>query len=763
MSLQRLLEPRSIAVVGASTDPTKRGHQILRRLKESGYAGDVHAVNPAGGALLGHPLLTSVDELPYGVDLAVLCTPAERAPGLVSACGARGVGGAIVLAVGFGESGASGADLERRLRAAGREAGVRILGPNTSGLMNLGEGVNLIGASGVRAGHIALLVQSGNIALSLMNEITRRSRAGVSICCGLGNQVDVGFHEVIEHLGRHRPTRAIIAHVEGLTDARAFLRAAGQVTPHKPVVMVKSGRTAPGALGALSHTGAVAGPYDRLRAGLAQAGVVETTRTDELTDLAVTLASQPWGPPGSGIAILSDGGGQNTLAADLLTEAGAPLAVLTPATRDALAGLLGPAAAVGNPIDVAGAADRDPGVFGRAAEVLAADPGVGVLLVVGVFGGYGIRFATRHTASEVEAAGAMAGILRGAGKGLVVQAMYAAHRSAPLDILRERRAPVIESLEVACRAALELARRGRGLGMPAGGRPGFGDPRTAPGAREALPSTTAGRRRRTTPPPVEEVSVPAPIVAARGEGRLTLNELEARSLLEAAGLGFPEVRIARSVGEAERAADRIGRPVAIKLLSGTITHKSAAGGVVLGVSGAPAAGDAFRAVMANARRRASQCGLPPENYAALVSAMLPPPRAELLIGACRDPQLGPVLTLGSGGVFVEVLRDVAHRVLPVEEQQLRDMVRELRVGALLDGVRDGSGGPLEGIVAAAAAVARCLVDNSDVAEVEVNPLFAYSDRVVAVDARVILGALPTRPQTGSGAPSPLLEVPAATH
>lgn len=210
-TLSRLFEPRSIAVVGASTDPRKRGHQILLALRGSGYAGDVYPVNPRGGYIADFEVLESIEALPHGVDLAVLCTPAASAPELVRACGLRGVGGALVLAVGFGESGDAGAALEADLARAGSEAGVRIIGPNTSGLLNMASGLNVVGARGVRAGGLALLLQSGNVALALMTEVTERSWEGVSIYLGVGNQVDVGSAEALDYLETHAATCAVIA------------------------------------------------------------------------------------------------------------------------------------------------------------------------------------------------------------------------------------------------------------------------------------------------------------------------------------------------------------------------------------------------------------------------------------------------------------------------------------------------------------------------------------------------------------------------
>lgn len=717
MSLRRIFDPRSIAVVGASANPTKRGHQILRALDESEYAGAVYVVNRGGGTILGRPVHTSMAELPEAVDLAVLCTPAATAPDLVRACGERGVAGAVVLAVGFGESGSEGAKLETRLRDAGREHGVRIVGPNTSGLLNLPRGLNLIGARGVRSGGIALLVQSGNIALDLMTQVTEQSRMGISICCGLGNEVDVGFGEVLEYLGAHDGTRVVIAHIEGCRDARALLHAAARVAPSKPVVVIKSGRTAAGAHAALSHTGAVAGPYDRLSAGLDQAGVVEVRRTDELLAVAQTLATQPAGSTGSGVAILSDGGGQSTLAVDTLHEMGIPLAEPAPETSAALRDTLGPAAAVGNPVDVAGAADADPGVFGRALEVLAADPAVGVVMVVGLFGGYAIRFSAQLAESEAEAARAMTATMRALGKGLVVHSQYALQGSAALAVLREAHVPVIGSLDVGCKAVAELYRRGVRLTRSARWRPD----------RESMRIITSSHHI---------------IDGARAEGKATLNEMEARALLGEAGLAFPPTEVVRSADEAAAAAERAGCPVAIKLLSTRITHKTEAGGVMLGVGTGREAKSAFERIAVNASAYARSRGLPEEDDAATVSPMLSPPVAELLVGACRDPQLGPVLTVGAGGIRVEVLRDVAHRVLPVDGREVEAAIGELKVSALLAGARGRPAAGLGAIVEAAEAVAETVMRWPDVAEVEINPLFVYEDRAVPVDARVVLGPPP---------------------
>lgn len=707
--LEPVFAPRSVVVVGASADPTKRGFQILRALVESGYAGEVYAVNPKGEAILGLETHRTIAELPVAPDLAVVCTPAGTTPDVVAACGERGIPGAVVLAVGFGESGEAGAELQARLRAAGREHGVRVVGPNTSGLLNLPIDLNLIGARGVRPGRLSLLVQSGNMALALMNEATRATRDGIAVCAGLGNEIDVGFGECLDFLGTHEETGAIVTYVEGLGDGRAFLEAASRVSRTKPIVMIKAARSAAGRDAARSHTGAIAGPWHRLRAGAAQAGIVTVDRSDELLHVAVTLANQPPSPVGTGVAVLSDGGGQGTLAVDALSEAGVPLARLLEKSRDRLSQLLGSAASTVNPVDLAGAADADPRVFAEALAILVADPGVGAVLVVGLFGGYGIRFAESLTGPETEAAERMIAAAAAAGRGLVVHTMYASRWSDPLEALGAAGVPVIESLDVACRCVAELSRRGAFLARP-------------PWA----------------PAPAAAGETPEVLRAARTRGAGALTEPEARRLLADAGLAFPPEVFCRTATEAVEAAARHGGEVALKVVSEHILHKSDAGGVLLGVRGADRVARGFEEIVEGCTAWLDRIGSGGRVAGVLVSPMLPPPVAELLVGAVRDPDVGAVLSLGAGGIWVELLSEVTHRVLPVSAEGVREMLGELRLAGILEGARGRPACDTDAVVRAALAVSRCVLEYEDVAEIEVNPLFVYPAGVAPVDARVYL-------------------------
>lgn len=723
--LDALLRPRSVAVVGASSDPSKRGHQVIPALREAGYGGDVYLVNPKGGEILGLPVAPSVAELPSAADLALVCTPAPTVPGILEACAERGIRGAVVLATGFGEAGADGAVLETRLREVARRTGVRVIGPNTSGILNMSLGLNLIGARDVRAGSLALLLQSGNVALALMTEITERTGAGISVCVGVGNETDVGFHEILGWLGRDPHTDAVLMYADAFREPRAVLEAAAWVTPEKPVVLLGAGRTREGAAAARSHTGALSGPRDVLSAGLAQAGVVEVRRSDELLPVGLALATQEAAGRG-GVAILSDGGGHGVVASDELVEGGTRLAEPGEATREALRDILGGRAAVGNPVDVGGPADADPRVFARVAEALAGDPDVAAVLVIGLFGGYHVRFDPALEEAERRAARAMAEAARRAGKGIVVHSMYALRRTAPLRVLEEEGVPVLSSLDAACTAAAELVRR---AARPAGrGWPPSAGEAVLPAATGAWRDDGGADGRGDT---LDDERVAAAVrraeAAAEG-GRSALTEPEARDLLGAFGVPLAEAELCATPAEAAAAAERSGGEVAVKVVAPGVVHKTDAGGVVLGVRGPGAAREAFEAIR----------GRTPGLEGVLVSPMLGPPVVEVLVGARRDPGLGPVLTIGAGGVGVELLRDVVHRVLPVPAGEVRAMVEELRTAAAFSGLRGGPPADLSALEAAAAGVARCLAALPAATEVEVNPLFLYAEGARAVDARVLL-------------------------
>lgn len=705
--LDRILRPRGVVIVGASADPQKRGYQAIAALKQASYAGAILPVNPKGGELLGLPVAASIGATVGDADLALICTPAATVPRVLEECAARGIAGAVVLALGFREVGAEGAALEAAMLEVVRRTGIRVIGPNTSGILNPHRGLNLIGVPNVPAGRIALLSQSGNVSLQVMIESMRRSRTGFSQVIGVGNEVDLRFDEYLEYLGDEPNTTAIAMHVEGFREGRKFLAVAERVTAKKPVILLKGGQTLRGKAAARSHTGALAGSFPVFRAGLRRAGVVLVRRSDELFHCAETLATQPARGGYRGVAVVTDGGGHGTLAADALHRQGAQLAGLAPATAAALQAALGTGDASGNPVDLAGRADADPMVFAQCVEALMQEEQVGTVLVVGLFGGYHRRFAAELLAREVAAASALVECARRHHRALIVHSLYADAPSEPLDVLRTAGVPVVRSLEVATRCAAACYQRGVMLSQ-----------------------------RRGTPHPAPKGQWSG-LTAVREQERRVLLETEARELVAGYGVTFVPATLCRTAEQAEAAVAEHGGTAAIKVVAGAVSHKTEAGGVRLGVRTADAR-TTFAAIDASVRAWCATRGQAADLRGVLVSPLLPKPVAELIVGCKRDPHYGTVLVVGLGGTAVEVLKDVTLRLLPVTRDDVREMLKEIKGARLLRGHRGAPPVDRDALVATILAFAECARSNPEVVELEVNPLFAYEHGCVAVDVRAML-------------------------
>ena len=727
--LARVFEPRSVAVVGASADPHKRGHQIIAALQRAGYPGRILPVNPRGGSVLGLEAFRDIQGLPAPPDLAYVARPAPAVPDIVRALGELGAAGAVVPAVGFREAGPEGAQLEAELTRAALDTAIRVIGPNTSGIVNTHHRLQLVGGPVLSPGGLGILSQSGNVALDLMTTADA-GPLGVSVYAGPGNEADVRFDELLEFLGGHRPTRAIAVYAEGFVNAAEFFRVAETVARRKPVVVLKGGRSRGGGLAALSHTGAVAGPYEVFLAFAREAGLTVVERSDELLAVATALAFAPprRGAAGAGVAgagegtpaaeagrvdhagvvVVSDGGGHGTLAADALGAAGVPLARLSADTRAALRDMLGPAAATGNPIDVAGAADRDPGLLAAAIEQALQDPGCSTLLVTGLPGGYALRFSSDLLDAELRAADRIARAAKARSIPLVVHSLYAQHAPAPLRRLGELDVPVVGSLDVAVRAVEAVWDRPPGRLGPSAVERRRPDAHAGGGAGEA--TALAGT---------------------------ILSEVEARALLAEFGMPFDGAVFCADEA-AVRALDGVDTPRVLKIVSPGLPHRTAAGAVRLGIRGAEDLARAFRECRAAAERYMIERGLTGGIDGALIASQLPAPSAQLLVGARRERGYGPVLTLGFGGTEVELLGDVVTHPLPadgvVAEALVRRLIGGLRLAPLLFGGHGSAAVDLAAVAAAASALGRCLTAHPEIASLEVNPLFAYQDGAVAVDA-----------------------------
>ena len=459
MSLEKILKAESVAIIGASKNETKRGYQTIRTLLDEKYEGSIYPVNPKEKSILGFKCYKKISDIEEPVDVALVATPAATLPAVLEDCGRNGVSGAVVLAGGFGEMGREGRKLESDMVAVAKKHHIRLIGPNTSGMLNLRDHLNLVGLKDAPPGDIALLTQSGNMALTLITEAKIKSRKGFSYYVGVGNEADIQFHEYLEFFQHDPDTKAILMYVEGLRNGREFIQQAQKTTLEKPIILLKSGRSSTGKKSAGSHTGALAGISEVARGAFKRAGIIVIENSDELFPVAETLSSLP--PiKNNKIAILADGGGHATIASDLLTDLKIEIPEFSEKTQNKLRSLLPPAASVPNPVDVAGGTDADPSVFADCARIILNDPNVGGLLIVGLFGGYGIRFAESLSLMEEDAAHRMGKLVRSRNKPIVLHSLYNSEKPHALDLLRYYNIPVFDSLDVAVKSISALAEYG---------------------------------------------------------------------------------------------------------------------------------------------------------------------------------------------------------------------------------------------------------------------------------------------------------------
>ena len=705
-SLHEFLAPDSIAILGASPDPTKRGYKAMVGLINDGYEGAIYPINPKADTILGHKAYPSMESLPGPAALALICTPAKTIPDLLGQCGRNGTKGAIILASGFGEVDDAGAKLGQEVLEAAQKANVRIVGPNTSGIFNLHKKVNLLALDNIKPGDIGVISQSGNMLLALVLEAQSNGHVGFSTYVGPGNQIDLGFADYLQYLGEDKNTRVATLYVEGFKDGRVFLNVAKNVAKTKPVVVYKSGSTEAGQKAAKSHTGALAGRYGMTVDLLRQVGVTVVSQSDEILPVAEGLGLLQQAN-GNRVAILADGGGQATIASDRLCEAGLALAELSDATRSALRGILFSQASLVNPVDVAGSTDANPSLLADCMGILVKDANVDMVLLVGMFGGYGIRFAEELKAEELQTADAIATLSGQTDKPLVVYSLYSHVRPEPLVRLREAGVPVYNSIEHAVQVLKALNERGVYI--------------------------ASSQRAERAQPLRPDAGVVATFKQAQESGR-DLFEFEAKSLLRAYGVDVPKELIVRNEAEFLEAVAEFGHTsLAMKVVSKDILHKSDAGGVKLNLSGEADLRRGHAEILAACKRYKAN---------AEIEGVLLAPMArkgtEVIIGVSRDPVFGPVLMFGLGGIFVEVLEDVAFRAIPLSHDDACSMVNQIKARKILDGVRGEPAVSKDALVELLLNVSSIVDAHSEILELDLNPVIAYSNGYAVVDARVIV-------------------------
>jgi len=698
-NLEYLFRPTAVAVVGASERLPSVGGTVVRNLLAGGFAGPIMPVNPKYRAVAGVLAYPDVDSLPIVPDLAVICTPPATVPGLIAALGERGVKAAIVLTAGL-ERGKTpdGQSLADAMLAAARPRLLRILGPNCVGLTSTAARLNASFAhTHPLPGSLAFLTQSGALSTAML-DWAKSQRIGLSHFVSVGNSADVDFGDLLDYLASDVQTRSILMYIESIRDARKFLSAARAAARNKPVIAVKAGRVGEAARAAASHTGALAGADDVYDAAIRRAGMLRVDSIEGLFDAVETLArARPL--EGEGLTILTNGGGPGVMAVDALAAGGGTLAELAPETLRRLDALLPANWSRGNPVDIVG--DAQASRYVDALRVLLDDPQTAAVLVV---------HAPTALAPSEEIARAVAPVVRAAGRTALTCWLGKDAVESSRRVFAEAGVPSYDSPEDAVRAFVHMVQYRRNQ-LSLGETPLSESP-------EAAPDLPAARRA---------------IDAALRESRAWLTEAEAKDLLQAYGVPIAKTRVAATPREAGDAADALGYPIAVKILSPDITHKSDVGGVALNLRTRQEVEDAATQM----EHRVAQT----DPYARLagftVQQMVRRPRAvELIVGCACDPVFGPVILFGEGGTAVEVIRDRAVALPPLNMSLAARMVEQTRVARRLAGYRDRPPADRHAILETLVKISQLVADLPEVVELDVNPLLADEAGVTALDARV---------------------------
>ena len=697
-NLACLFAPRSVAVVGASQQPQRVGTTVLRNVLAGPFEGAVYAVNPKYATLSGIACHPDVAALPQAPDLAVICTPAATVPGLVAALGARGTRAAVILSAGLGApSAAAGVSLRQATLDAARPYLLRVLGPNCIGLLVPGIGLNASFAhTAALPGRIAFVSQSGALVTGMLDWAKARG-IGFSHCISIGDSADVDFGDILDYLGGDGGTDAILLYVEDIRHARKFMSAARAAARTRPVIVLKAGREREGARAALSHTGALAGADAVYDAAIRRAGMLRVHATEDLFGAVATLA-RAHGTGGARLAIVTNGGGPGVMATDALVAGGGQLATLSGATLDALDALLPPAWPHANPVDLIGDAPAER--YRAALDTVLRDDGVDAVLLI---------HAPTAIVASADIAAAVAPLARSHARKLLTCWLGGAALADARRVCDQAGLATYDTPEEAVHGFLQVVQYARNQRQ----------------LMQAPPATALVHPDRA--------AVQSILAAAGSEGMLS--EPQTKAVFAAYGIPVVATAVAATIEQALAAAAALGYPVALKILSPDISHKSDVGGVALDLADGAALAAAARAM----HERVAQLQPAARLDGFSVQAMARRPGAfELIAGAAVDPVFGPVILFGQGGTAVEVDPDRALGLPPLNLLLARDMVERTRVARMLAGYRNRRGADIDAVCRVLVQLAQLVADFPEIAELDLNPLLADADGVLALDGRIRL-------------------------
>jgi acetyltransferase len=724
--LSAMFAPKSVALIGASEKPSSVGRALLENLRS--FRGRVFPINPSHATVLGQKAFLKIEDAPEQVDLAVIATPAATVPDIVAECAASDVKGAVIISAGFKEAGPAGAQLEEQILE--RRGKMRIIGPNCVGVMLPHIGLNATFAKPLALpGNIGFISQSGALCTAIL-DWSRSTQLGFSAFISIGSMADVNWGDLIDYLGDDPHTRSILLYMESVGDARFFLSAAREVALTKPIIAIKVGRSGAAAKAAASHTGALTGSDDVLDAAFRRVGVLRVETIEELFGLAELLGKQPR-PGGPRLAIVTNGGGPGVLATDALIECGGKLAELSGKTFDELNKLLPPHWSRGNPVDILG--DASPETYARAVEIVSRDENNDGLLVI---------LSPQAVTEPSGTAERLRAFAKLKGKPILASWIGGIGVRPGMEILDRAGIPTFEYPDAAARAFCAMWRYSHNLD-----------------ALYETPELTATAE-------IDRSHAEQVINRVTKTRRTLLTEIESKQLLAAYGIPTVASKIAKNEDEAVELAKKIGGPVVLKIYSKTITHKSDVGGVKLNLRGAAAVRRAYREIrdaaerVSNGRAGSPLPAVSPDAkdgahgvtrptmthfLGVTLQPMIVHTGYELILGSSIDPQFGPVLLFGTGGYFVEVFKDRALGLPPLNRTLARRLMERTQIyGALKKGFRGRAPIDLAALEDLLVRFSQLVIEQRWIKEIDINPLLVSSQQIVAVDARVVLHDPQTR-------------------
>jgi acetyltransferase len=704
--LDCIFNPKSVAVIGASNQRGKWGYVMLEHIIQGGFKGCIYPINPKGGEIQGLKAYTNIKDVPGTIDLVVIGIPAPLVQAAVEDCAAKGVKGLIIVTAGYAEMGEEGKKLQEKLAQTVRDCDMKLVGPNCVGIQSASSNLNATPLAFVK-GNVGFLCQSGNLSEDMRLLLQQRGW-GFSRLISMGNQVGIGFDEYLKYLADDPTTKVVLLHIEAVKDGHKFMEAARKVVKNKPVVALKVGETEAGARAIMSHTASLAGNFQIYQAAFKQLGIVPCSDIADLVDLGGTLAQLP--PlKDRRIAVLTDGGGHGALASDALERAGFKMPVISQDTQQKLRAVLMPQSQVGNPVDFAGAAEYDLWRYVQVTDIILNDKDIDGFLIVGaLFGLYSEMFGPELKDLELNVTRELCKLAKKYAKPVIMHNMPVGDNE-PLKILREGGIPIYYKVETAVRCMAALAEYGAYLEKA----------KAMEGDKPA--------------PAVKKPKANQIIEKAKAAGRNTLLESEAKEILKEYGLPVGDFRLAKTKQEAVTFANELGFPVAAKIVSPQIVHKSDAGGVKLNLKDASEVENAFDEITNNAKAYNKDA----EIQGVLLSPM-EKKGIEVIIGMTRDRLFGPTVMFGLGGIFVEVLKDVSFRIVPLSKADAYEMVKEIKGYPILKGVRGTDPGDIEAIVDLILKISSLAAANEAINELDLNPVFVFKKGASIVDARMIL-------------------------